>query len=695
MFAFRKNLVVQCFPVIFLAACGGGDVSLSESVKEDEISAVDTQVKNGGNRQIERLTRGLVAYKISSSQILVSWRYLASDRSDIAFNVYQHDADAPYSKGVRLNPSGTISKSTNFLVNNGNTGKKITLVPVLNGSEQPSSVSSIMPWQDNFIELNLDRPSGKNGVTYTASDASIGDLGGNGTYELIVKWEPSDAKDNSHPGETSNVYIDAYRMSGEKDRLWRIDLGNNIRAGAHYTQFMVYDFDGDGKSELIMKTADGTRDGRGNYIGDRTKNYVHKKANETIEERRKEGRILTGPEYLTVFRGLDGAALVTVPFSPGRGSESDWASTWGDAHGNRMDRFLAGVAYLDGARPSLIFGRGYYQRSVVTAWDFRSNGGQYSLTRRWQFDTHNGRQEKYPDYVGQGFHSLAVADVNFDGRDDVVYGNMVLNSDGKPIHSTKRGHGDMLFVSDFDPDRSGLEIFTVHEDPEKHKGQGAVLRYGNSGVTIAAKGVCKNGVDTTRPEDVDDVGRGIIMDVDPNHKGAEFWAINSAEKGRLFNVKGNALTSCGAQPDTPLFGVYWDGDLLREQWHRKQSVRKWVWQNNGIRSLTEFDGFVGLGDEDRPNLVADIAGDWREEIVLRNSSSTKMRIYFTPFDQDSVMLAPNSTQSVPRIRTLMHDTHYRVAVARQNSAYNQMPNTSFYLGNGMGEQPAIKYYYPN
>ena len=186
-----------------------------------------------------------------------------------------------------------------------------------------------------YFDIPIQKPAGgttPDGVAYTYSpnDASVADLDGDGEYEIILKWDPSNSKDNAQSGYTGNVYIDAYKMNGK--RLWRIDLGRNIRAGAHYTQFMVYDFDGDGYAEMVCKTADGTVDGEGNIIGDGSKDY-----------RSSSGYILSGPEYLTLFDGRTGKAIDTIDYEPGRK-----CCRLGDSYGNRVDRFLAGVAYLDG-----------------------------------------------------------------------------------------------------------------------------------------------------------------------------------------------------------------------------------------------------------------------------------------------------------------------------------------------------------
>ena len=227
---------------------------------------------------------------------------------------------------------------------------------------------------------------------YYPNDMSVGDVDGDGQYELFLKWESTHAQDNSYSkGHTGNTYIDCYKLDGT--RLWRIDLGKNIRAGAHYTQFMVYDFDGDGKAEMMCKTATGTKDGQGNYVNQAATDATIKGHDNTKDYRNSSGQILSGPEYLTVFDGLTGRAIHTTWYLPGRagtgktlpsgggategGSELGKVSVfpsgfWGDNYGGRSERFLGAVAYVNGANEKFcgIFCRGYYTQAYVWAVSF-------------------------------------------------------------------------------------------------------------------------------------------------------------------------------------------------------------------------------------------------------------------------------------------------------------------------------------
>jgi rhamnogalacturonan endolyase len=334
-------------------------------------------------------------------------------------------------------------------------------------------------------------PSGTTPVgeayTYSPNDASVGDLDGDGEYEIILKWDPSNAKDNSQAGYTGNVYLDAYKLDGT--RLWRIDLGRNIRAGAHYTQFQVYDLDGDGKAEVACRTADGTIDGVGTVLGDANADY-----------RNSAGYVLAGPEFLTVFNGQTGAAMATASYVVPRGNVNDW----GDNYGNRVDRFLAGVAYLDGQRPSLVMARGYYTRAVLAAWNWRN--GQ--LTNVWTFDTgHTGTPNQYAAWRGQGNHNLSIGDVDGDGKDEIMYGACAIDDNGAGLFSTGLGHGDALHMTDMDPDRPGLEVFQPHESPTSYGPNAAEFRDARTGALIF-------GVQGTG-----DIGRGLALDVDPRYRG--------------------------------------------------------------------------------------------------------------------------------------------------------------------------------
>ncbi len=474
--------------------------------------------------------------------------------------------------------------------------------------------------------------------TYEANDASVGDLDGDGALDLVLKWQPTNAKDNSQSGYTGNTIVDGVKLDGT--RLWRVDLGRNIRSGAHYTQFQVYDYDGDGKAEVAMKTADGTKDGTGAVVG-----------SSSADHRNSSGYVLTGPEYLTMFNGQTGKAMGTVDYVPGRGN----VSSWGDSYGNRVDRFLAGTAYLDGSRPSLIMARGYYTRSVIAAWDWRDG----RFTRRWTFDTDSSTNVG-KGYDGQGNHQLSVADVDGDGRDEIVYGAMAVDDNGHGLWTTRNGHGDALHVGDLDPSRAGLEEFKVDEDGSKPSSWMADARTGQIIWATGASG---------------DNGRGVSADIWSGSAGAESWS--SAESG-IRDPKGRVVNS--RKPSSTNFLSWWDGDPVREL---LDGTRVDKYGTSGDTRLLTGSGVAATnGTKATPVLSGDILGDWREEIVWRTSDNRALRIYSTPHDTDR------------RITTLLHDTQYRTALAWQNTAYNQPPHPSFFIGAGMATAPRPTVYTP-
>ncbi|MFD2569028.1 putative Ig domain-containing protein [Spirosoma soli] len=617
-------------------------------------------------RKMEMLGRGVVAVRTSPSQVYVGWRLLGTDPENVAFNVYRG--------ATKLNAT-PITSSTNYIDQTSENGQ-YSVKPVINGAEQPASVPANV-WSQNFLRVPIRRPAGgtagaglpgASSYTYNANDASVGDLDGDGEYEIVLKWDPSNSRDNASAGLSGPTIIDGYKMDGTF--LWRINLGINIRSGAHYTQFMVADLDGDGKAEIACKTADGTVDGRGKVIGDATKDYrsltvandatpLGQQVAATSDA--KFGKILAGPEYFTIFDGKTGAELATTTYIPSRDPLGGWGGVGGngnsDATGNRADRFLAAVAYLDGQLPSVVMCRGYYGRSVLAAWDWR--GGQ--LTSRWVFDSQN----RANPFSGMGYHSLSVADVDKDGKDEIVYGSMVVDDNGQGLFSTGLRHGDAFHVSDLDPSTPDLEVWGVHENEVRIAGvdsAGTALYNARTGA-IVFKG------DLGR-----DVGRGMAADIDPRYLGAEVWG---GSNGLQKITNGERISNA---PSSTNFGVWWDGDLMRELLDGTV-IDKWNHLSSNTTRLLQATGFGGAsnnGTKANPSLSADLFGDWREEVIWRNTNNQELIIFTT---------TTPTADDVPRIYTLMHDPQYRMAIAWQNVGYNQPPHPSFYLGTGMNAPP--------
>ncbi|WP_335988844.1 rhamnogalacturonan lyase [Glycomyces sp. MUSA5-2] len=730
--------------------------------------------------QLEDLDRGLVA-AVTGDGVFLSWRLLADEVTGYNDSGLEGAVFKVYRDGRKI---ATVTDSTNFLDTAGDADAEYKVVAVKRGRDDVSD--TVSPWADGYLDVPLQKPA--DGVTpageaytYKANDISPGDLDGDGDYEYIVKWDPSNSKDVSQVGYTGNVYLDAYTQEGEL--LWRIDLGVNIRAGAHYTQFDVYDFDGDGKAEVMMKTAPGTKTtsfvkDREQYItlprDDRRAGVTHQddyrmsaadyydhlvamfqgwsdhpevvngdwpatieaalgadaqfdfayplsQADaETLADyfidvyapsrsarnqlRNFQGFIVDGPEYLTVFNGRTGLEMDTVDFPVERGDDG---LLWGDyamariEPGNRVDRFLSGVAYLDGEHPSAIFARGYYTRTTVTAidWDGRN------LTQRWQADSGHapmsnpfndgphgveGPDPEWGTLTTQGDHFMQVADVDADGRQEIVYGAATLDDDGSLLYSSydtmpegsanpgawaKLGHGDALHVGDFDPDREGLEIFSVFEG-------GTWAPYGYA-MRDAATGEVLWGGYTGR-----DTGRGMVGDIDPSIPGVEAWAgLPPDQAGNpegLFTVTGEPIE--GAAPGTNM-SIRWDADLTTQLVHGADAATV---EETTIRDYQDGVVLDAAGTltnnytKGNPGLVADVLGDWREELLVRTSDSSAIRIFTSTEVTDH------------KLFTLMHDPQYRVGVANQQTTYNQPQYTSFYLASDMdfGDVRVPDYYTP-
>jgi rhamnogalacturonan endolyase len=628
---------------------GGPPIGMSPG-EEVEMMPPVTEAPAGvtggdGFYKMERLSRGVVAVQVNGGNY-VGWRMYG----------FEYDATTPENVSYRLYRDGAqiadVTGSTNFRDTGGNAASIYTVRPVIAGVEGPTSESAaVLPQQ--FLRVPLQIPDGgtspaacptpNEAYTYSANDGSPGDADGDGVYELFLKWDPSNAKDNSQDGCTGNVFIDAYKVDGT--RLWRIDLGPNIRAGAHYTQFVVYDFDGDGKAEMAVKTAPGTKDASGQFL------HLGPAAadDDGVNYRNATGRVLAGPEYLTVFSGETGAELGTVNFDQARGT----VNSWGDNYGNRLDRFLSSAAYLDGTGlPSFVMARGYYTRTTLSAWNWRD--GQ--LTQLWKFDSNVTPTDAAGRlYSGQGAHSMTIANADDDPGQEIMYGAMEIDNTGVGLCSTGYDHGDAQHVGDFIPARPGLEFFMCNEGgthPAYH------IRDIRTCAIIQESPI--NGADT---------GRCVAADIDPSSPGAEMWASST---GGLFAAPTNVRLS--AAPGSTNFLVWWDADESREL-EDNNRIEKFA---NGAttRLLTANGVSANNGTKSTPTLTADLYGDWREEVVWRESDNTALRIYTT------------TDLTARRIYTLMHDPQYRMQVTAEQTAYNQPPHPGFHIGNGMAAPPS-------
>ncbi len=643
-------------------------------------SAMNSQVS--GMNQLENLGRGLVVSRASKGNF-ISWRLLATDDASTTFDVLRDS--------ILL--KGNINKSTNHTDTYGTVNHKYQVVTKVDG-EPVDTTAAVAPWGNVYYQLHLDMPTA-NGYTYSPNDCSVGDVDGDGEYELFVKWDPSNSKDNSQSGITGNVYLDCYKVDWSQGgigttptKLWRVDLGVNIRAGAHYTQFMVYDFDGDGRAEMMCKTAPGSKDGLGEYVSAASTDNVIIACDNKKNWRDSAGKIQGGYEFLTVFDGISGKAIHTVFYKPNRnaaigGSEAKPTFNWDDrsgktdnSYGNRGERYLAAVAHLDGAdkNASAVFVRGYYTYAYL--WAVTFDGKQ--ITDKWYHSSHSKTQYKVTDadgntqtytppaatsgsgsrtMYGNGNHNLSVADVDGDGADEIVWGSAALDHNGTLLYATGYGHGDAIHLADHNPDRPGLEVFEIHEGSP----YGWDLHDAATGeILFKATGSADN-------------GRGMAGQFSADHRGSFFSSANDRQQRSAVT---GAVISTG-QTSTN-FRIYWDGDLQEELFDGGK-IDKWTGSGTSrlyIDGKNPYDYNASStcnGSKSTPNLQADILGDWREELILWSSNDNSTLNVFT-----------TNTSSNFRVPTLMHDHTYRMGVAWQNVAYNQPPHIGYYLPDSVG-----------
>lgn len=624
-----------------------------------------------------------------ASGVYLSWRSLQQDNDNTTFTVYRNDS---------VIVSGL--EYTNFLDTDGKQGDTYKVIGS-NDTQLGINQQKTTAWGDQYVEYQLYVPSDQempdgSVADYSANDMSVGDLDGDGNYELIVKWYPSNAKDNSETGYTGTTFIDAYDIdmnTGTAALLWRIDMGLNIRSGAHYTQFQVWDFNGDGKADIAIKTADGTtvyvsRDGTDQTLVETghvgavsadeldtgvlsgSENYDYRDS--AIASSGRIGYILDGDEYFTIIDGSTGEIFDTVSYEPARGT----VSGWGDAYGNRVDRFTSCVAYLDGADgiPYAVFNRGYYTRMASTAYYL---DGSNNIQAKWKFDTDTydyGNSEWSQDEAeGQGNHAVSVNDIDGDGKDEIILGSLTLDDDGLIYNTTGYGHGDALHVSDWVSWNDGLEIMQVHE--EKESDYAAEIRDAKTGQVLMGYAFVK------------DTGRGMAGDIDPASEGAEWWASYGVDgTGATASVYSTASTidnpdilAANTKPSIN-FSILWDGDLLTELQDHVYSngscqavkITKWDYENKKeVNLLYEKDASTSNTTKGNVGLAADICGDWREEIIVRTSDNSKVRIYTTNYMTDYV------------IPTLMQNQAYRIGIAWQNVGYNQPAHTDYLISEGV------------
>ena len=604
--------------------------------------------------QRERMGRGVYAFRCSPTEVWIGWRYKSTDPANAAFDVF---AD-----GKKLN-AAPIADVTYFKTRW--TGAKTTYGVKPAGASKFAGASSTWtlpanaPVGYNDIPLSPPKPSRTpdgHEYSYYPCDCSIGDLDGDGEYELVVIWWPTLAMDNSHFGQTGETWLEGVKLDGTARSLWKVSLGPNVRSGSHYVPVMVADFDGDGSAEIVCRTADGATDGRGRTLagGAWSKGAAFK------DWRAEDCHVVFAPNYVTCFSGRTGEALDTVPFKPSVLDDEAAISrrdfklvnkVWGSRNpGNQAFRFLSAVAYLDGVRPSAVMCRGYYSRTCMTAYDFDGK----NLKERWFFTSDDQRNW---GYNGQGFHNLRVGDVDFDGKDEIVYGHMCVDHDGQGLWTTGYGHGDAMHLVQASPETRGLQVWTCHEN----RPFGVSLVDAQSGRTVL------------RTPGPIDTGSCNAMDIDAEFPGVELFSgahcgIYSAKTlERYMHPKPKPQSN---YYNTLRFGIWWKGDMTRSAYSGGDAINDYSVRGRVSDNIWHGDGGAGSnhGTKGCPCLIADLFGDWREELLLRRNDNKAIRVYMS------------AEPTKWRFHTFLEDPVYRESVLTQNNGYNMPTGTGFYFG---------------
>ncbi len=584
-------------------------------------------------RYMENLNHGMLALKTDDG-ILVSWRVLESEWYDVTYNIYRN--------GVKINDSA-IDGASNILDESGTTSSTYTLSLVENGIESETGESCSV-WEQAYLDIPVRTIEVEGDTTlYALNDASVGDLDGDGEYEVVVKRLVAD----NDTSLTYYHYLEAYELDGTF--MWAVNMGPNIYDGTEFN-FLVYDLDMDGKAEIALRTSDGFIDGEGNDIGDYDNDGITNYRYSVSTWLVTGGYRCEGPDYISILDGETGAQLAITDYID-RGSADDWGKS-GDG-GHRATKCMFTVAYLDGKKPSFIVGRGIYARTAFAAWTFE-NG---TLTQNWTFDSNDAGNSAY---AGQGYHNLTLGDVDLDGRDELVYGSMVMDDDGTGLYSTELGHGDAQHLADINPYRKGLEYFGCLEENE-----GGSYRDASTGEVLFYKNIGR------------DMGRAGCSDITPDYPGMEMWGPTGFP---FLSSDGTEITDLDA-PSSMNFFIWWDGDVTRElldhEWNSTYGIGTIVKYDNGENNqLLYAEGTLSDNwTKGNPCLSADILGDWREEVIWRTEDNTALRLYATPYTTDK------------KIYTLMDDPQYRAAIGWQANSYNQPPHPSFFIGTDMDSIP--------
>lgn len=626
-------------------------------------------------------------YAPALGKILVSWRLLPQDDYETAFDLYRQPAGK--ARQLITGTSGVIA-STCFQDSYNDFSQDITYELTYHGQKsilgtytiKASQLQAGVPFVGIPLQTWEDCPQG---FIYKVNDCSFGDLDGDGQPEIVLKrgFRPDSLllvngglSEEDNPLITHTTMWEAYKLDGTM--LWRVFSGPNIQSG-NSTSFAVYDFDGDGKCEVVTRLSEGAVFGDGKVIGDT--NGDGKTDYRTFQS---SNHIHGAPEFICVIDGESGQELARAEFIP-TGSLSE---AWGDSYWKRAASVRIGVIRCDADTTSILVSRGIYARSVVEAWDYTD--GQ--LKRRWHFDSN---AVGCGEYAGQGYHSLFVGDVDQDGLDEMCYGSMTLDHDGSPLYVsgstngvetvihgaqidnnfTGYGHGDALHMGDFLPDRPGLEIWSCFETGN----YGAALRDAATGETI------------WNVKNNSDVGRCSVADIFPEYPGCEMWwyggKIMTADGQEVMTDGGNAIT-----PSADNMAVWFTGSINRQLLDGNKICTNVASTGKERRPLRAnyFNAKAINGTKNNPCIYADILGDWREEVIYVDSAETQLKIFSTWYPTDY------------RFRPLLEDHHYEMSALNENIGYNQPTETGGYMGSDMltgvsfteanGYEPVISIY---
>lgn len=587
----------------------------------------------------DKLDRSLVAVQTTSG-VFCSWRVLGEEYYNVEYNLYRD--------GVKLNDAPL--KTSNYTDASGSASSKYTVRAVVKGVEQGASkeVTAIDgAGSFGYIEISKPKRVLPDGTDVTdnfePNDATVADVDGDGEMELIVKqW----SLDNNSGYQGPNYdRIEIFKLDGTL--LWWIDCGANLWDFQHNeTNIAAYDWDEDGKAECIMRAADGTTihaaDGTIYVIGDPSKKY-RASGEQFVHE---------GTEFLIYLNGQTGVpynigpsehpTYVEYPLKRLEAGETDLDKAWGDGYGHRSSKHFFGAPYFDGRNPSIFLARGIYSRHKMMALDVDKN--THKLSTRWNWICNTPGSPWY----GQGYHNYAIADVDQDGRDEIVFGSMVIDDNGKGLSTTGLGHGDAEHVGDYNPYVHGLEIYACNEDKPSNNYRDATT----SKIYYRLTGGS-------------DDGRSMMGNFTNKYPGAIGNSGHDTPISSVTNSHIDGLTkSLGLN-----FRIYWDGDLLDEGLNYSNGT-------NTAFQISHYDsgnawlltGSLSNNDtKGTPCFQGDILGDWREEVVARTADG-KIRIY---------------TSTIPteyRISTLLSDKQYRNAMVWQMNGYNQPPAVSYFLG---------------